>query len=71
MKQFIVLKNLDFFCNEIFCLDREIKKHLKCKHFVEVFQLAKLVEIQILLKYVEFDFFPLNLTLEIAKFGRT
>ena len=31
----------------MFCLDREIKKHLKCKHFLEVFQLVKLVEIQI------------------------
>jgi len=30
------------------CLDREIKKHFKCKHILfEGFQLAKLVEIQI------------------------
>jgi len=39
-----------FLCNEMFCLDREIKKHFKCKHFFEGFQLAKLVEIQIPLK---------------------
>jgi len=31
----------------MFCLDREIKKHFKCKHFFEGFQLAKLVEIPI------------------------
>ena len=37
----------EILCNEIFCLDREIKKHLKCMHFFEVFQLAKLEEIQI------------------------
>jgi len=36
-----------FICNEIFCLDREIKKHFKCRHVFEGFQLAKLVEIQI------------------------
>jgi len=36
-----------FLCNEILCLDREIKKHFKCKYFFEGFQLAKLVEIQI------------------------
>jgi len=29
-------------------LGRDIKKHLKCMHFFEVFQLAKLEEIQIL-----------------------
>jgi len=29
------------------CLDTEIKKHFKYKHFFEKFQLAKLVEIQI------------------------
>jgi len=39
-----------FFCNEMLCLDREIKKHSKYKHFFEGFQLAKLVEIQILSK---------------------
>jgi len=33
--------------NEMLCLDREIKKHLKCMHFVEVFELDKLEEIQI------------------------
>ena len=22
-----------FLCNEMLCLDREIKKHFKCKHF--------------------------------------
>jgi len=32
------------------CLDRKIKKYLKYKHFFEVFQLTKLVEIQILSK---------------------
>jgi len=32
----------EIFCNEMFCLDREIKKHLKNMHFFEVFQLAKL-----------------------------
>jgi len=32
-------------CNEMLCLDRKIKKHLKCMHFLEVFQLAKLEEI--------------------------
>jgi len=32
----------------MFCLDREIKKYLKYMHFLfEVFQLAKLEEIQI------------------------
>jgi len=31
----------------MFCFDREIKKHLKCMHFFEVFQLVKLKEIQI------------------------
>jgi len=35
----------------MFCLDTEIKKHFKCKHFFEGFQLAKLVEIQIPSKY--------------------
>ena len=34
-------------CDEMFCLYREIKKHLKCMHFFEVFQLAKLEEIHI------------------------
>ena len=34
-------------CNEMLCLDTKIKKHFKCKHFSEGFQLAKLVEIQI------------------------
>jgi len=29
----------------MFCLNREIKKYLKCKYFYEVFQLVKLVEI--------------------------
>jgi len=36
-----------FFYNEILYFDREIKKHLKCIYFVEVFQLVKLKEIQI------------------------
>jgi len=31
----------------MFYLDREIKKHFKCKHLFQGFQLAKLVEIQI------------------------
>jgi len=34
-------------CNEMFCLDKEIKKNLKYMHFFEVFQLTKLEEIQI------------------------
>jgi len=38
----------DILCKEMLCLDGEIKKHLKCMHFFEVFQLAKLEEIQIL-----------------------
>ena len=29
------------------CLDIEIKKHLKCMHFLEVFKLARLEKIQI------------------------
>jgi len=32
----------------MFCLDKEIKNHLKCMYFFEVFQLVKLEEIQIL-----------------------
>jgi len=36
------------------CLDREIKRHLKCMHFFEVFQLAKLEGIQIPYKKVKF-----------------
>jgi len=39
----------------MFCLDREIKKHLKCMYFFEVFQLAKLEEIQMPSKKVEFE----------------
>jgi len=34
----------------MFCLDKEIKNYLKCKHFFEIFQLVKLVKIQILSK---------------------
>jgi len=52
--QGILTKQLSFFFeefkflyNEMFCLDRKIKKHFKCKHFFEVFQFVKLVEIQI------------------------
>ena len=45
----------EILCNEMFCLDREIKKYLKCMHFVEVFQLAKLEEIQISSQKVEFE----------------
>jgi len=36
----------EILCNEML-LDRAIKKHLKCMHFFEVFQLAKVEEIQI------------------------
>ena len=39
----------------MFCLYREIKKHLKCMHIFEVFQLAKLEEIQIPSKKVKFE----------------
>ena len=42
-------------CNEMSCLVREIKKHLKCMQFFEVFQLAKLEEIQIPSKKLEFE----------------
>jgi len=50
MKQFIFFAEFRFLCDEILSLDKEIKKHLKnkhlkCKHFFEVFQLTKLVEI--------------------------
>ena len=38
----------EILCNEILCLDKEIKKNLKCMQFFEVFQLAKLEEIQML-----------------------
>jgi len=37
-----LFEEFKFFCNEMFCLDRKIKKHLKCIHFFEVFQLVKL-----------------------------
>jgi len=37
----------EILCNEMLCLDGKIKKHLKCIYFFEVFQLAKLEEIQI------------------------
>jgi len=47
MKQFIFFEEFRFLCNEMLCLDTEIKNHFKCKHFFEGFQLAKLVEIQI------------------------
>jgi len=40
-------EEFSFLCNEMLCLDREIKKHFKCKSSFEGFQLAKLVEIQI------------------------
>jgi len=36
----------EIICNKMLCLDREIKKHLKCMHFFKVFQLVKLEEIQ-------------------------
>ena len=45
----------EILCNEILCLDREIKKNLKCMHFFEIFQLAKLEEIQIPSKKVKFE----------------
>jgi len=35
----------EILCNEILCLDREIKKYLKCMQFFKVFQLVKLEEI--------------------------
>jgi len=35
------------FCNQMFCLDRKIKKYLKCMHFLKVFQLVKIEKIQI------------------------
>jgi len=44
------------------CLDIEITKHLKCRHCFEVFQLAKLVEIQIPQNRWNLKFFSLNLT---------
>jgi len=51
MRQFkrviYLFEEFEILCNEMFCLDREIKKHLKGMHFFEVFQLAKLEEIQI------------------------
>jgi len=47
MKQFIFSEEFIFLCNEMLCLDREIKNHFKCKNFFEGFQLVKLVEIQI------------------------
>jgi len=50
-----LFEEFEILCNEMLCLDREIKKHLKCMHFFEVFQLSKLEEIQISLKNVEFE----------------
>jgi len=51
MRQFkrviYLFEEFEILCNEMFCLDRKIKKHFKCMHFLEVFQLAKLEEIQI------------------------
>jgi len=41
------LEEFKFLCNEMLCLDREIKNNFKRKHFFEGFQLAKLVQIQI------------------------
>jgi len=52
----------EILCCEMLCLDREIKKHLKCIHFFEVFQLAKLEGIQ---KRWNLKFFLLNLTIWI------
>jgi len=49
-----LFREFKILCNEMLCLDREIKKHLKYMHFFEVFQLAKLEEIQIHSKKVEF-----------------
>jgi len=51
----------------MFCLDTEIKKHFKCKHFFEGFQLAKLVEIQIPSKYWNYS----HSTSHSRLFGRT
>ena len=50
-------------CNETFFLDREIKKNLKCMHFFEVYQLAKLQGIQIHKKRWNLKFFSFNITL--------
>jgi len=58
-----LFKEFEIFYNEMFCLDREIKKNLKCMHFFEVFQLVKLEKIQILRWNLKF--FSLNLTLWI------
>jgi len=46
---------IEILYNKMLCLDREIKKNLKCMHFFEVFQLAKLERIQIPSKKVEFE----------------
>jgi len=40
-----LFKEFEILCTEMLCLDRKIKKHLKCMHFFEAFQLAKLEEI--------------------------
>jgi len=50
-----LFEEFEILCNEMLCLDREIKKYLKCMQFFEVFQLSKLEEIQIPLKKVEFE----------------
>jgi len=47
----------------MFYLGREIKKFLKCKHFFEIFQLAKLLEIKYSQNRWNLKFFSLNLTL--------
>jgi len=50
MKQFIFLKNLDFFVMKCFVWIVKLKRISNASIFFEGFQLAKLVKIQILLK---------------------
>jgi len=47
MKQFIFLKNLDFFLMKYFVCIEKLKSISNANIFFEGFQLAKLVEIQI------------------------
>jgi len=42
-----LFEEFEILCNEMLSLDREIKKHLKGKHFFFSISIAKLVEIQI------------------------
>jgi len=32
-----LFEEFEIFCNEMICLDKEIKKQLKCMHFLKVF----------------------------------